>query len=87
MADVQSGEVDAIVAHTSHRITRKASEMEAFLDLIETTGVSVATVEGHDLGTVDGRMVVRIMTTIDQNETELRSERTKAGLAPFSTPA
>jgi DNA invertase Pin-like site-specific DNA recombinase len=62
LAAVESGSKDAIVTWHNDRLHRSPKELEAFIDLVERSGVRLAVVTGgdYDLTTPDGRPSARI---------------------------
>ncbi len=77
LRDVEAGRVDAIVAWHNDRLHRSPLELEAFISLVERTGVRVAVVEGgdYDLTTPDGRLAARIVGAVARKESEDKSRR------------
>ena len=63
LAAVESGSIDAIVTWHNDRLHRSPKELEAFIDLVERSGVRLAVVTGgdYDLTTPDGRLSARIV--------------------------
>ena len=66
-----------IVAWHPDRLHRSPRELEDFIDLLEATGVTVATVTAgdRDFATVDGRFMARMEGTVARRESEHKSER------------
>ncbi|MCK8468084.1 recombinase family protein [Microbacterium sp. KSW4-16] len=83
MAAARRGEVQAILAYSNSRLTRRPMEVEDLIRLYEQTGVRVRTVVSgdDDLSTADGRMVARIKGNVDAAEAERTSERVKRARA------
>ena len=83
IAKVESGEVDAIAYYSSSRLTRRPMEFETIIELVERTGVRLASVvSGNaDLTTADGRMIARILAAQDAAEAERTGERVKRAFA------
>ncbi|KLU08086.1 recombinase family protein [Kocuria sp. SM24M-10] len=77
LAGLRSGEFTAVLAWHADRLHRRTAELEEFLDLIESTGAKVATVQGGDLdlSSPDGRMTAKLLATIAQREIEHGRER------------
>ncbi len=73
----EAGEIDAVVTWHNDRLHRSPKELEAFIDLVERTGVKVAVVTGgdYDLTTADGRLAARIVGAVARKESEDRSRR------------
>jgi DNA invertase Pin-like site-specific DNA recombinase len=77
---IRAGEFQALVAWHPDRLTRHPLELEALVDLLESTGTRVATVTAgeYDLGTATGRMCARVVGAVARHESERNSERLKA---------
>ena len=77
---VRAGEVGAVVAWHPDRLHRSPRELEDFIDLVETQGTKVATVQSgeYDLATASGRMTARVVGAVARGESEHKSERAKA---------
>ena len=75
--DLRNGVVDAVIAWHPDRLHRRPVELEKFIDLIEKTGVPVATVTAgdYDLSTPSGRMTARVVGSMARYESEHKSER------------
>ncbi len=76
---VEDGDADAIVTWHNDRLHRSPKELEAFIDLVERTGVRVAVVTGgdYDLTTPNGRLAARIVGAVARKESEDRSRRVR----------
>jgi site-specific DNA recombinase len=74
---LQLGDVRAIVAWHPDRLHRSPLELEDFIDLIDRTGATVATVQGgdYDLSMASGRMTARVVGAVARHESEHKSER------------
>lgn len=83
IAAARRGEIQAILAYSNSRLTRRPMEVEDLIRLYEQTGVRVRTVVSgdDDLSTADGRMVARIKGNVDAAEAERTSERVKRARA------
>ncbi len=77
IAGVSSGEYDGILYYSNSRLTRRPREYETIIDLVENTGVKLASVASGsaDLTTADGRMIGRILAAQDAAEADRISER------------
>lgn len=77
LAALEDGQLDAIVTWHNDRLHRSPRELEAFIDLVERSGVRVAVVSGGDyeLTTPDGRFTARIVGAVARKESEDRSRR------------
>jgi site-specific DNA recombinase len=76
---VEDSRVDAIVTWHNDRLHRSPKELEAFIDLVERSGVRLAVVTGgdYDLTTPDGRLSARIVGAVARKESEDRSRRVR----------
>ena len=80
-ADVQAGKITKIVVWRIDRLGRTAKELtELFSDLQDRAIGLVSLREGIDLATPAGRMMANVIASVAQFETELRSERQRAGI-------
>src|SRR3954451_11296524 len=77
MAAVRAGEVDGIVYYSTSRLTRRPREFEDIIQLVEDTGVRLASCTSGqvDLTTADGRMIARFLAAQDAAESERIGER------------
>jgi site-specific DNA recombinase len=75
--DIEGGRIDSLVAYSSSRLYRNLRDLGQLLDLAEVKGLSIATVASGDVdvSTADGRMLARILASVDQAEWERLSER------------
>jgi DNA invertase Pin-like site-specific DNA recombinase len=80
---MRTGRVQAVVAYSSSRLYRNLRDLTEFLDVVEQHGVEVATIASGnvDVATADGRMLARILASVDQAEWERGSERRRRQLA------
>ncbi len=71
--------LDAVVTWHNDRLHRSPRELEAFIDLVERSGVRVAVVSGgdYDLTTPEGRFTARIVGAVARKESEDRSRRVR----------
>lgn len=76
---VEAGLIDGIAYYSSSRLTRRPAEFETIIQLVERTGVQLASVASGtaDLTTADGRMIARILAAQDAAEAERTGERVK----------
>jgi site-specific DNA recombinase len=76
---VKAGTVDTIVVWHNDRLTRSPRELEDLVDLVDATGITIATVTAgdYDLSTPTGRMVARIVGATARQESEHKSERNR----------
>jgi site-specific DNA recombinase len=75
--DVKAGRIDAIVAWHPDRLTRKPTENEELIKLVEDFGIQIATAMTgeHDLSTAAGQMMFRQLGIIANYESKHRAER------------
>jgi site-specific DNA recombinase len=74
---VKAGTVGVVACWHQDRLTRSPRELEDLVDLIEATGVKIATVSAgdYDLATPTGRMVARNIGSAARYESEHKGER------------
>lgn len=86
-AALEARTVDAVLAWAPDRLHRSPAELEEFIDLVETVGAEVATVQAGrvDLATPAGRMQARQLGIIARYESEHRSERTRRAHEQIAT--
>jgi site-specific DNA recombinase len=82
MDGVTAGTYDAVVYYSNSRLTRRPREYEAIIEMVEDTGVRLASVASGtaDLTTADGRMLGRILAAQDAAEAERIGERVTRAL-------
>ncbi len=76
---IRAGRVDAVIAWHNDRLHRSPRGLEAFIDLVECSGVRVTVVSGgdYDLTTPEGRFTARIVGAAARKESEDRSRRVR----------
>ncbi|CAN5280054.1 hypothetical protein BH18ACT4_BH18ACT4_02410 [soil metagenome] len=74
---IESGRYDALVVWHPDRLHRSPVELEQFIDVVERTGLLVATVTAgdYDLSTPEGRLTARIVGSVARKESEDKSRR------------
>lgn len=79
LTDIAGGTVDAVIVYDSDRFYRQPRELEEFLDVCEGAGVTqFAQVTGDiDLGSTDGRLMLRIKAAVAIKESDDKSRRIK----------
>ncbi len=78
IADVERGEIDAIVVYRLDRLTRSIKDFGTLMDVLNKHQVSLASVsESLDTATAPGRLMVHLLLSFAQYERELASERTR----------
>lgn len=72
---IRNKQVDVVVAWAPERLHRSPRELEDFLELIESTGTSVETVEAGawDVSTSHGRLVARMLGAVRRAESGERA--------------
>jgi DNA invertase Pin-like site-specific DNA recombinase len=77
LADMEHGACDLVVAWAQDRLLRDVREGEDLIELVNRTGVRIATVQGgdDDLSTADGRMIVRMRAVVAKTESEKKADR------------
>ncbi|MFI1350444.1 recombinase family protein [Streptomyces lydicus] len=80
MRDARDGVIDAIVVYSIDRLTRRITELTAFLEEQKEHGFAFATTEGEDTSTANGRMILTIKGAVAQQETERMAERVNTSL-------
>lgn len=77
--DAEAGRIEALVAYSSSRLYRNLRDLTRLLDVAEARGLTIATVASGavNVDTADGRMLARILASVDQAEWERVSERVK----------
>lgn len=83
LARAEAGEIEAIVAYSNSRLTRRPREVEDLIDLHNRRGVRLHTVVSgdDDLSTADGVLMARLKASIDAAEAERTSERARRAKA------
>jgi DNA invertase Pin-like site-specific DNA recombinase len=80
LADINAGDIQAVVVWHLDRLHRQPVELEEFIDVTEKAGIArnLATVTGEvDLSTDDGRFMARIMGAVARKEVERKAVRQK----------
>ena len=82
MSDVKDKKINVIVAFKLDRLTRSVFDIEKLMKRVNDyeCGIDCMADESNTV-TSNGRMVMRILTSVSQNEIEKCSERTKLGMA------
>ena len=80
--DVKNKKINVIVAFKLDRLTRSVYDIEKLMKIVNDYECDIdCMADESNTTTSNGRMVMRIMTSVSQNEIEKCSERTKLGLA------
>ena len=81
MNDVKSKNINVIVAFKLDRLTRSVYDIEKLMKTVNDYECDIdCMADESNTTTSNGRMVMRIMTSVSQNEIEKCSERTKFGM-------
>ena len=79
---IEAGECSQLVSYNMSRLARSVSELLSLMELCETHGVPVRTVDREiDTTTATGRMMTTILAAIDQMHAEVAREASIAGQA------
>ena len=82
LEDVKNKKINVIVAFKLDRLTRSVYDIEKLMKTVNDLECDIdCLADESNTTTSNGRMVMRIMTSVSQNEIEKCSERTKVGLA------
>ena len=82
MKDVELHKINVIVAFKLDRLTRSVYDVEKFINKVNEFDCDVdCLADESNTTTANGRMIIRIVTSVSQNEIERTSERTKIGMA------
>lgn len=80
--DVKKGNINVIVALKLDRLTRSVYDIEKLMKFVNDYECDIdCMADESNTTTSNGRMVMRIMTSVSQNEIEKCFERTKFGMA------
>ena len=81
MRDVKDKKINVIVAFKLDRLTRSVYDIEKLMKFVNDYECDIdCMADESNTTTSNGRMVMRIMTSVSQNEIEKCSERTKFGM-------
>lgn len=75
--DARDGKLDAIVAWHTDRLHRSPSELETFIEVVESRAITIETVRAGllDLATPSGRLVARQLGAVARYESEHKADR------------
>jgi DNA invertase Pin-like site-specific DNA recombinase len=84
---IRRGDVHGVIAWHPDRLHRRNTELEGFIDLVETHGVQVQTVRAgqYDLATASGQMIARILGAAAQHEVAHSRERVQRAKTQAAT--
>ena len=81
MQDIKDKKINVIVALKLDRLTRSVYDIEKLMKFVNDNECDIdCMADESNTTTSNGRMVIRIMTSVSQNEIEKCSERTKFGM-------
>lgn len=80
---MKNSEVEAVICWHTDRLYRRMGDLERLIDIAEANKIDIRTVQGGDLdlSTSAGRMVARILGSINNGESEHKGERHRAANA------
>ena len=79
--DIKDKKINVIVAFKLDRLTRSVYDIEKLMKFVNDNDCDIDCMSDEsNTTTSNGRMVIRIMTSVSQNEIEKCSERTKFGM-------
>lgn len=82
LQDIKDKKINVIVAFKLDRLTRSVYDIEKLMKFVNDNGCDIdCMADESNTTTSNGRMVMRIMTSVSQNEIEKCSERIKLGMA------
>ena len=81
LQDMKDGKINVIVAFKLDRLTRSVYDVEKLMKQVNDAEAEIdCMADESNTVTSNGRMVMRIITSVSQNEIEKCSERTKFGM-------
>ena len=82
LRDLREGTADGVLAWHPDRLHRRPRELEAFIQLVETHGFPIATVQAgeYDLSRPTGRAMARTLGAWSAHESEHKGERVKSAI-------
>ena len=81
LRDVKNGTINVIVVFKMDRLTRSVYDVEKLMTVVDNAGCDIDCLNDFSNTTTStGRLTLRIMTSVSQNEIEKCSERTKFGM-------
>jgi DNA invertase Pin-like site-specific DNA recombinase len=79
--DIRTGKITRVVCWRLDRLGRTASGLTALFDELVSRKVNLVSIrDGLDLSTPAGRLMSGVLASVAQYETEIRSERSMAGM-------
>lgn len=81
MQDMRDKKINIIVAYKLDRLTRSVYDIEKLIRDLDKHGCLLdCAADDTNTTTANGKLVIRLLTSVSQNEIERTSERTKVGL-------
>ena len=81
LQDIKDRKINVVVAFKLDRLTRSVYDIEKLIKFVNDNDCDIdCMADESNTTTSNGRMVIRIMTSVPQNEIEKCSERTKFGM-------
>jgi len=81
LQDIKDKKINVVVAFKLDRLTRSVYDIEKLIKFVNDNGCDIdCMADESNTTTSNGRMIIRIMTSVSQNEIEKCSERTKFGM-------
>lgn len=82
LTELESGQVQGVIAWHTDRLHRSPSELERYINLTEKHGVITQTVRAGqlDLSTPSGRMVARMLGAVARQESEHKADRVQRAM-------
>lgn len=82
LADIEAGEIDAIIVYHGDRLIRQPYDLERLIGIADTRGIRIASVSGtRDLDSPDDRFILRIEAAQACRESDNTSRRTRRDIA------
>lgn len=80
LAAVKRGQYDALICWHPDRLYRSMKDLERIIDICDAAGVTIYTVNGGDLdlSNATGKMLARILGSVNRQESEHKAERIRA---------
>lgn len=80
-ADVEAGKIDRIVVWRLDRLGRTAAGLTSLFEALQARSVGLVSIrDSLDLSTASGRLMANVLASVAAYETEVRSERVRAGI-------
>ena len=80
-ADIEAGKIDRIVVWRLDRLGRTASGLTTLFESLQERRIGLVSIkDALDLSTPAGRLMANVLASVAAYETEVRSERIRAGI-------